>query len=225
MTSPLLPPLKNYNLTPAQRKRFQLIIDGQDTDDTQLFFLNPYDKDCLQKIIADYLHALDSKQALLLDKLAQLTGATSNEQKHDYNSRKIANAVQHHILTHKAVPTYQQLAQQTGLARQTIAKHITEHINKPEETAAQYSYAAKGLMDMILHDALKHRNILAARIYLNALDKMTTKAAPSAQLTIAGTTITQQTINQLSLPQQQAILNILQPQAVLSQPALPQAEE
>ncbi len=218
MATPLLPPLKNYNLTPAQRKRFQLIVDGQDTDDTQLFFLNPYDKDCLQKIIADYLHALDNKQALLLDKLAQLTGTNSNDQKHDYNSRKIANAVQHHILTQKAFPTYQQLAQQTGIARQTIAKHITEHINKPEETAAQYSYAAKGLMDMILHDALKHRNILAARIYLNALDKMTTKAAPPAQLTIAGTTITQQTINQLPLPQQQAILNILHPQPMLQLP-------
>ena len=220
MATPLFPPLKNYNLTPSQRKRFQRIIDGLDTDDTQLFFLNPYDKDCLQKIIADYLQALDNKQALLLDKLAQLTGTNSNDQKHDYNSRKIANAVQHHILTHKAFPTYQQLAQQTGLARQTIAKHITEHINKPEETAAQYSYAAKGLMDMILHDAHKHRNLFAARIYLNALNQMTTKAAPPAQLTIAGTTITQQTVDSLTEEQQQAILAIAQ-----SQPALPQPQQ
>ena len=218
MQTPLLPPLKNYNLATSQRKRFQLIIDGQDKDDNELFFLKPYEKETLKSIIADYLQALDTKQSLLLDKLAQLNGVSGNDQKYEHSRRKIATAVQQHILRHNAMPTNQQIAQLTGINRNTVTKHLTDHLNNARETIARYSYAANGLLDMILHDAHKHRNILAARIYLDAFYKMARHHSPPAQLTIADTTITQQTIDNLTPLQQQAILNILQPQPTLQLP-------
>lgn len=209
MTENLLPPLKNYNLSPAASRRFKAILNGTDNDGTLLFFLQPHEKETLRTIAAHWLRALEQKQTLLHSIVHQLTGQTTNQQVEENNRLKIYNVVQQHILKHKVMPTYQQVALLTGISRQTVAKHIQAQFNNADEFIAQYNYAAKALLDMMLYDAMHHRNILAARYYLSALHKINTTTPKPVQITIGNTTLTQQIVNELTPEQQQAIEQIL----------------
>ncbi|HRG88626.1 MAG TPA: hypothetical protein PLW44_06360 [Chitinophagales bacterium] len=209
MTENLLPPLKNYNLSPATRKRFKTILNGTDENGDELFFLKPYEKETLHKIVTEWLQVLDGKQTLLRNIVHQLTGQATNQQVEETNRHKIYNAIQQHILKYKAMPSQQQVAMQTGISRQTVAKHIQVQFNNTDEFIAQYNYAAKALLDIMLYDAMHHRNILAARYYLNALHKINTATPQPAQITIGNTTITQQLANELTAEQVKAIEEIL----------------
>lgn len=209
MTENLLPPLKSHNLSPATRKRFKTILSGADENGDVLVFLKPNEKDTLHKIATEWLQVLDGKQTLLRNIVHQLTGQATNQQVEENNRYKIYTAIQQHVLKYKAMPSHQQVAMQTGISRQTVAKHLNAPCSNAEDFMARYTYAATTLLDMMLYDALHHRNILAAQYYINAFHKISGKIPPPVHITIGNTTITQQLANELSPEQMKAIEEIL----------------
>ncbi len=215
MTEYLLLPLKNYNLSPATRKRFKTILSGTDENGDELFFLKPCEKETLHKIATEWMQVLDVKQTLLRNIVHQLTGQTTNQQVEENNRYKIYSAVQQHVLKYKAMPSQQQVAMQTGISRQTVAKHLNAQCSNAEDFMARYSYAATTLLDMMLYDALHHRNILAAQYYINAFHKISGKIPPPAHITIGNTTITQQLANELTAEQVKAVEEIINSVPVL----------
>jgi DNA-binding phage protein len=105
-----------------------------------------------------------------LDKIEALMPAANKQQIWEYNHQTITDAIS--ILTQKygSMPNKSQIAEETGLSRQTISKHLKEYQSHPGYAAEmeQFKIMTSKLMSKVFKFAV-NGDMRAARLYLEAV--------------------------------------------------------
>ncbi|MEO8884983.1 MAG: hypothetical protein ABI367_02900, partial [Mucilaginibacter sp.] len=109
--------------------------------------------------------------------LAQIEHIMAPESKSDaweYNHLTISEAIANFMQQHGFMPTKSAIATQTGLCRQTVAKHFNEYKKRPEfaEQTEQFKFMAPQVLANVFKFALKG-DMRAARLYFEMIGAKT----------------------------------------------------
>ena len=188
----------------------------------------------LDKIEQHHIKALAPEKQLqfrklLSDKLAAATGEdrdaflekiiaiTDHDTIWEYNHSRITQYITQHIRQFSAMPTKATIAEVTGLSRQTVHKHLQGLANQPTNTLQNelYGVMKHALLNKVLERAMDG-DIAAAKLYLQTMKEENTRTSKDITihkqnnyLQINGTTLNQQTIQQLKPEQLQQIEKVI----------------
>ena len=152
----------------------------------------------------------------LLEKIEPIIQASTKSDIWERNHMLISNAIANFMRQNAVMPTKSDIAQQTGLSRQTIAKHFKEYKTQPEFAAEMEQF--KFMSHKILANVFKHASngdMRAAKLYfemVGAIDKQPAATVVTAQnnyIQINNTILSQENIKQLTAEQLQQIENIV----------------
>ena len=137
----------------------------------------------------------------------------SNQQVWEYNHQAITDAISRFTEEHGSMPTRNQLAEETGLSRQTISKHLKEYQSHPghAEQIEQFKMMAPRLMAKVFQSATKG-DIRAAKLYLEtvgATGKQQVVKSQNNHIQINNTILSQENLNRLSAEQLSQIEHIV----------------
>src|ERR1700749_1967612 len=90
----------------------------------------------------------DTERDDFLNKIAHIIPESNQQQIWEYNHETITNAIARLTEQYGSMPTKSQLAEETGLSRQTISKHLKEYQANPGHTEQieQFKIVAPRLM-------------------------------------------------------------------------------
>jgi predicted transcriptional regulator len=152
----------------------------------------------------------------LLEKIEPIMQATTKSDIWERNHMTISNAIENFMRQYAVMPTKNDIAQETGLSRQTVAKHFKEYKTQPEFTAEMEQF--KFMSHKILANVFKHASngdMKAAKLYFDmvgAIDKQPAATVVTAQnnyIQINNTILSQENLKSLSPAQLQLIENIV----------------
>ncbi|MCS3733809.1 hypothetical protein [Mucilaginibacter dorajii] len=132
------------------------------------------------------------------------------------NHMQISNAIANHMRKHGVMPSKNDIAQETGISRQTVAKHIKEYKEHPEFAAQMEQFKFMG--HKILANVFKHASdgdMRAAKLYFDmvgAANKQPAATVITAQnnyIQINNTILSQENLKSLTAAQLQQIENII----------------
>jgi biotin operon repressor len=164
------PELVSTKLTGSEKKTIALLelekitlsdLDNFDTGERQY----------LAVVCTQMLQGLKHKERDdFLNKIEPIMPASNKQQIWEYNHQAITDAISRLIEQYGSMPTKNHLAEETGLSRQTISKHLKEYQTHPgyTEQMEQYKMMAPKLMAKVFQYAAKG-DIRAARLYLEQL--------------------------------------------------------
>jgi biotin operon repressor len=151
-----------------------------------------------------------------LYKIESIMPASNKQQIWEYNHRAITDAISKLTELHGSMPTKNHIAEETGLSRQTISKHLKEYQTHPgyTEQMEQYKMMAPKLMAKVFQYAAKG-DIRAARLYLEtvgATHKQQSNTVVKSQnnyIQINNTILSQENLKRLSAEQLNQIEHIV----------------
>lgn len=152
----------------------------------------------------------------LLEKIEPIMQATTKSDIWERNHMTISNAIENFMRQYAVMPTKNDIAQETGLSRQTVAKHFKEYKTQPEFAAEMEQF--KFMSHKILANVFKHASngdMKAAKLYFDmvgAIDKQPAATVVTAQnnyIQINNTILSQENLKSLSPAQLQLIENIV----------------
>jgi DNA-binding transcriptional regulator YhcF (GntR family) len=156
-----------------------------------------------------------------LEKIEPIMHGNTKSDIWERNHMQISNAIASHMRQHGAMPTKNDLAQETGISRQTVAKHIKEYKEHPEFAAQMEQF--KFMSHKILANVFKHASdgdMKAAKLYFDmvgAANKQPAATVITAQnnyIQINNTILSQENLKNLTAAQLQQIENIVTNKAV-----------
>ncbi|GAB3904452.1 helix-turn-helix domain-containing protein [Mucilaginibacter boryungensis] len=133
-----------------------------------------------------------------------------------YNHAAITDAISALMLQYGTMPGRKEIAEKTGLSRQTINKHLKEYHRQPQFAAGmeQFSFMAPSVLTSVFKSALKG-DTKAARLYLEitgAVNKSRANTVINEQnnyIQINNTILSQENLNQLTAEQLNQIESIV----------------
>jgi len=136
------------------------VQDMEDLDDMERDYLGETTTRQLEQLTGD---ARDS----FIEKIEAVITATTKTEIWEHNQTLISNAISRFIANHGIMPAKSLIAQQTGLSRQTVAKHVKEYQTHPEHLAAvqQFKFMAPNVLASVYKFAV-NGDTKAARLYL-----------------------------------------------------------
>ena len=151
----------------------------------------------------------------LLEKIEPIMRASTKSDIWERNHMVISTAIANFMRQNAVMPTKSDIAQQTGLSRQTIAKHFKEYKTQPEFAAEMEQF--KFMSHKILANVFKHASngdMRAAKLYfemVGAIDKQpaATVTAQNNYIQINTTILSQENLKSLTAAQLQQIENIV----------------
>lgn len=151
-----------------------------------------------------------------LEKIEQIMPGNAQNEIWEYNHAVISAAISNYMHQHGAMPDKSTVAEETGLSRQTVAKHMIEYKQHPEFIAEMEQF--KFMSNQILANVFKYANngdMRAARLYfemVGTLNKQSAGTIVNAQnnyIQINNTILSQEKLKQLSAEQLVQIENIV----------------
>jgi DNA-binding XRE family transcriptional regulator len=132
------------------------------------------------------------------------------------NHMQISNAIASHMREYGVMPTQNDLAQKTGISRQTVAKHIKEYKEHPEFAAQmeQFKMMSHKIMANVFKQA-SNGDMRAAKLYFDlvgAVNKQPAATVVTAQknyIQINNTILSQENLKSLTDEQLKQIENIV----------------
>jgi hypothetical protein len=175
-----------------------------------------------KKILSDLLtekinSAKGEERDILLNKIDEIIPKDVKSQFWENNHYAITVAISKHIEECGKMPTKNQIANDTGLSRQTVHKHLSGYAEHPlyAEQLNQFKFMADRVLAKIIKLA-GHGDVKAARLYFDVMGYM--KGQPSSNtliknqnnyLQINGTVLSQEALKHLNSEQLNSIEAIL----------------
>lgn len=179
--------------------------------------LNPIEREHLAETATQTLAQLTgAERDNFLDKIDLIVPAGTKSDIWEYNHALINSAVSKYMAGNGLMPAKSVIARQTGLSRQTVAKHFAAYKQQPEYTAQmeQFKFMAPNVLANVFKYAL-NGDMRAARLYFQMVGA--THAQPAGTvingqnnyIQINNTKLSQQNLEQLSAEQLSQIENII----------------
>jgi len=151
-----------------------------------------------------------------MEKIEPILAPDSKNEVWENNHQLITRAVSAYMREHGVMPTKSTIAAQTGLSRQTVAKHLTEYKQHPEFTAQkeQFKFMTHNILANVYKQA-GNGDVKAARLYfemVGALNKQHVGTVVNEQknyIQINNTILSQENLKQLSAEQLTRIEDII----------------
>jgi hypothetical protein len=151
-----------------------------------------------------------------LAKIEPVITPTTKSDIWDYNHSVISSAIAGLMRRGGTMPGIKDVAEKTGLSRQTVAKHLKEYQRNPEFTAGmeQFKFMAPNVLTSVLKNAL-NGDTRAARLYLEmvgAVNKQSTSTVINEQnnyIQVNSTILSQENLNRLTADQLNQIESIV----------------
>lgn len=151
-----------------------------------------------------------------LNKIEAITPADNKQQVWEYNHQVITDAIAKLTEHYGCMPTKNNIAEATGLSRQTITKHLKEYKNHPAyaEQTEQFKIMVPKLMAKVYRAAVKG-DIRAARLYfetVGAINKRQGKTVVNSQnnyIQINNTILSQENLKRLNAEQLKLIESVV----------------
>lgn len=209
------------NLTIAKRK-----VDGlfaqQNICLADIESLTKIELDYLKEIATERLHRLEGEERdNFISKIELIIPTDTKNRLWEHNHLVIGNAISRAIREYGYMPTKSAIAQETGLSRQTVNKHMVEYKTHPEFAAEMEQL--KFMVPRILTNVIRVANngdVKAARLYfevVGALNKQQPNTVVNKQnnyIQINNTILSQEKLQQLSAEQLDMIESIVTNQAL-----------
>lgn len=155
----------------------------------------------------------------LQHKIDPIIPSDSRSELWESNHRRITNAINAHLQRYGTMPGRTLLAEQTGLSRQTIHKHVKEYEQNANYLAqqAQLKFMSSHVLGTVLKKAMQG-DTQAAKLYFSMVGSQPAPAPATLVQTnnnyiqINNTVLSQQKLNQLTPAQLAAIEGIINTQ-------------
>ncbi len=178
--------------------------------------ITPKDIEHLNQLEREYFNEIATKKLALLkgaerdnflNKTELICSAGSNSSVWEYNHIVITNFISKFMSDHGIMPPKNSIVEETGLSRQTVAKHFKEYARQPEFTAEieQFKFMANNVLAIVFKYASKG-DMRAARLYLEMVGainkKQTTVISEQTNyIQINNTILSQENLKQLTAEQ------------------------
>lgn len=187
--------------------------------------LEPEEKQEFYDIMAQKMNTLKGvERDNFINKVEEITPKSTKNQLWEYNHLKINQAITALVEKYGSMPSKSEIAQETGLSRQTIHKHLKEYTNHPMylQELEHFKFMTSNVVAKVFQKAM-NGNIGAAKLYFNVmgcLNGQNSSALIRNQqnnfIQINGTVLSQEVIKQLD-PEQlnniERILNTVLPES------------
>ena len=179
--------------------------------------LNNLERNCLATKATEILKGLKAgERDDFLDKIELIVPAFTKSDIWEYNHLRISSAITKFMHQSGVMPSKNAIAEETGLSRQTITKHLAAYKTHPEHLAEmeQFKFMAPRVLANVFKFAV-NGDMKAARLYLEmvgATAKRQTSTVINEQnnyLQINNTILSQENLKQLTAEQLNQIENII----------------
>lgn len=161
-------------------------------------------------------HLKGEERDNFINKMELIVPASTKKDMWEYNHHKVTRAITKLMNGNGYMPSVNDIAQETGLSRQTVAKHLKEYRTNPEYIAEveQFKFMAPKIMAGVFRLATGG-DIKAAKLYLEmvgAINKQQSSTVVNKQnnyIQINNTILSQETLKQLSVEQLNQIEGII----------------
>jgi len=168
----------------------------------------------------------DEQRDILLEKIEACMPAGNRQQIWEYNHQAITQAISRLTLRYGCMPNKTDLADETGLSRQTITKHLKEYKTHPQyvEEMEQFKMMAPEVMANLFRLAVRG-DIRAARLYLDTVgvtnnqQRNTIVSNQNNYIQINNTILSQENLKRLSaeqLNQIESVVAMVLPEGVMA---------
>ncbi|MEO7214665.1 hypothetical protein [Mucilaginibacter sp.] len=184
--------------------------------------LTTAERKILQKRLTRLLaNAKGTERDRILAKIDAILPESTKSDVWEYNHTIICSAVSGFMQHHGVMPTKNAIAEETGLSRQTVAKHFEEYRTHPEfiAEAEQFKLMSHEILANVFRFARKG-DMKAARLYfemVGAINKNSTHTVVNEQknyIQINNTILSQENLKQLTAEQLLQIENIVTNRAI-----------
>jgi len=205
-------------LTVSEKKINSLLAKKKIKPGDSSKLLNAKERDIFNKILANKL--AESKGEELDKLLEQLSEVLPNEVKNqlwENNHYSITHSMSKLIEEYGKMPTKNQIANDTGLSRQTIHKHLSNYAEHPlyAEQVKQFKFMADRVLAKVIKQAAQG-DMKAARLYFEVMGNLgnegrlnSTIKTQNNYIQINQTKLSQETIKNLSPEQLNQIEAVL----------------
>jgi len=204
-------------VTTTANRKIRSLLARQKITPKDIEGFTPVERQCLERAATKTLARLTGEaRDSFLDKIDLILPASTKSALWEHNHAIISNAISNFMRQHGLMPTKNAIAEQTGLSRQTVAKHFAAYRTHPEFAAEmeQFKFMAHNLLGNVFKYAAGG-DMKAARLYLEmvgALNKHPAGTVVNAQnnyIQINNTILSQENLKQLSAEQLAQIENIV----------------
>jgi hypothetical protein len=204
-------------ITTAANQKIRSLLTRQKITPKDIEDFTGPEREQFQKVLTKTLARLTGEERdKFLDKIDLILPPSTKSAVWEHNHATITNAISNFMRQHGTMPTKNTIAGQTGLSRQTVAKHFAAYRSHPEFTAEmeQFKFMAHNLLGNVFKYAAGG-DMKAARLYLEmvgALNKHPGGTVVNAQnnyIQINNTILSQENLKQLSAEQLAQIENIV----------------
>jgi len=198
---------KKVNRLLAQRK-----ITLKDIED-----LTGTEREQLEAAATEMLqHVKGTERDNFLEKIEQIVPESTNDQIWEHNHFVIGNAITNLIRKYGCMPPKSLIAEETGLSRQTVTKHIAGYKTHPEfrKEIEQFKFMATKILSSVFKLA-SNGDVKASRLYfemVGAINKQQPNTVVNEQnnnIQINNTLFSQENLKQLSAEQLKQIEYII----------------
>ena len=217
MTTTLTPPSKALQPVPGTKQIIDGLLALNKITYTDVQNLTPAQSQYLGQTCTKKLEQLTGPERdHFLEKIEMILQPDTKNDIWEYNHTRINEAVSAYIQQHGAMPAKSTIANQTGLSRQTVAKHFKEYKRHPEFGAQmeQFQFLAPQVLSNVYRCAV-NGNMRAARLYFDmvgATGKPAATAAVNTQnnyIQVNNTILSQENLTRLSTEQLNQIESII----------------
>jgi len=137
--------------------------------------LDQMERDYLEKAATKKLRQLTgAERDSFIEKIEAIVPVSTKNQLWEHNQMVISSAISEFIAKHGCMPTKTFIAEQTGLSRPTVVKHVKEYNTHPEYLAAvqQFKFMAPNVLASVFKSAI-NGDTKAARLYLEMVGAIT----------------------------------------------------
>jgi DNA-binding phage protein len=166
--------------------------------------LNKRQKREANSILVDrFNNAKGIERDKILAKMESITGEQTKNQIWTINQTRISNSIVKLTQEFNRMPSKDEIAEECGLSRQTIHKHLSEYAEHPlfKEELTQFKFASISLLSKIYKMAIQG-DIKAAKLYFSVIGaEVVNKPNIGTQnnyIQINGTVLSQELIKQLA---------------------------
>jgi len=197
----------------AKQKTDQLLqLDKITPDD--LNQLNTRERVYFNKTCIKILNELTGSQhAAFLVKIDQVMTPEAKSNMWEYNHQEITHAISHYLKQNGVMPTNKYIARETGLARQTVARHFAAYKTHPDFAmqTEQFKLMAPQVLTKVLKLALKS-DMRAAKLYFEMIGANKPDTATNTHnnyIQINNTILSQENLTRLTTDQLNQIEGII----------------
>ena len=150
-----------------------------------------------------------------LNKIASIVPASTKNNVWEYNHLVISNSISNYMRQYGIMPPINSIAEETGLSRQTVAKHFAAYKSQPEftEQMEQFKFMAPKILAVVFKYA-SSGDMRAARLYLEMVGAINKKQdtvvnEQNNYIQVNNTILSQENLKQLSAEQLNQIESII----------------